>query len=226
MTEVLMKKREVAARAAAGISSDFIHDSIIDSMAALRLRGCVLDFGAGTGVLAGRLCDIGLFEDVSAIDLIDYRGNITERVKWQFADLNAVLPFPDNSFDVVCSAEVIEHLENPRFVAREWFRLLRKGGSLVFSTPNNESWRSLISLFVRGHFSAFTGASYPAHISALLRLDIERVLTESGFSEIDFYFTDHGGIPGIPSRTWQSISFGKLTGLRYSDNIICSARKN
>ena len=33
------------------------------------------------------------------------------------------------------SAEVIEHLENPRGVAREWFRLLRPGGSVLLSTP-------------------------------------------------------------------------------------------
>jgi 2-polyprenyl-3-methyl-5-hydroxy-6-metoxy-1,4-benzoquinol methylase len=47
--------------------------------------------------------------------------------------------------------EVIEHLENLRFMVREIDRVLKPGGWLVITTPNNENIRGFVSLFVRGH---------------------------------------------------------------------------
>jgi 2-polyprenyl-3-methyl-5-hydroxy-6-metoxy-1,4-benzoquinol methylase len=119
---------------------------------------------------------------------------------------------------------VIEHLENPRQVAREWFRILKPGGTLILSTPNNESIRSLMALLVRGHYVAFLDSCYPAHITALLRKDLVRILTEAGFSDVRFHFTDHGGLPKLPAVSWQQVSWGLLNGCRFSDNVIATAR--
>jgi 2-polyprenyl-3-methyl-5-hydroxy-6-metoxy-1,4-benzoquinol methylase len=146
-------------------------------------------------------------------------------VRWIEADLNDPLPVEAGSFDFVVAAEVIEHLENPRAVCREIFRLLRPGGEALLSTPNNESWRAIVALVARGHFVAFGASSYPAHITALNRLDLRRALTEAGFQEIAFGFSDAGGVPGRPSRSWQSILGARARGLRFSDNVIVTARK-
>jgi 2-polyprenyl-3-methyl-5-hydroxy-6-metoxy-1,4-benzoquinol methylase len=139
-------------------------------------------------------------------------------------DLNNANAIPAASFDVVIAAEVIEHLENPRQVAREWFQILKPGGTLVLSTPNNESIRSLTALLVRGHYVAFLDSCYPAHITALLRKDLERILSEAGFSDIRFHFTDHGGLPKLPAVSWQRVSLGLLKGCRFSDNVIAAAK--
>jgi len=120
---------------------------------------------------------------------------------------------------------VIEHLENPRAVAREWFRLLRPGGYLVYSTPNNESWRSLLSLATRGYFVAFGPTNYPAHITPMLGIDLKRVLTEAGFDEIEFRYTNHGALPKITAVTWGQVSGGLLKGKRFSDNVIVCGHK-
>jgi 2-polyprenyl-3-methyl-5-hydroxy-6-metoxy-1,4-benzoquinol methylase len=168
---------------------------------------------------------LGRFSSLSAIDLMPRPVGIDESVSWIDWDLNEAIDISDHSFDVIVSAEVIEHLENPRAVAREWFRLLRPGGTLVFSTPNNESWRSLIALVLRGHFVAFSDTCYPAHITALVCKDIERILTEAGFSVPEFIFTNVGGIPKFPKLHWQTISAGLLKGIRYSDNLLAIAHK-
>ena len=118
-------------------------------------------------------------------------------------------------------------LQNPSCceVAREWHRILKLGGTLILSTPNNESIRSLVALVARGHYVAFGDDSYPAHITALLRKDIVRILTEAGFSDVRLHFTNSGGVPKFPVVKWQQISFGLLKGCRFSDNMIATAIK-
>jgi ubiquinone/menaquinone biosynthesis C-methylase UbiE len=46
------------------------------------------------------------------------------------------LPFPDESFDVVYSANVLEHTEEPERVLMESLRVLRPGGFLHMEMPN------------------------------------------------------------------------------------------
>jgi 2-polyprenyl-3-methyl-5-hydroxy-6-metoxy-1,4-benzoquinol methylase len=219
-------KRIAAAKASAGTSADPIYRAVLSTLSALELSGTVLDFGAGAGHLTETLCRMEQFSTVIAADLISFSSDLTHRkLQWVFSDLNGPVPLGEAVCDVIVAVEVIEHLENPRFVAAEWFRLLKPGGIVLLTTPNNESWRSILSLVFRGHFIAFVGQGYPAHITALLRTDLERIMAEAGFERVEFLFTDWGCIPRFTRSTWQQISHGKLKGLRYSDNVICCARK-
>ena len=61
----------------------------------------------------------------------------------------------DEAFGTVVAVEVIERLE-PRMVMRELSKTLIPGGTIILSTPNNESLQSLAALLVRGHHVAFS----------------------------------------------------------------------
>ncbi len=87
------------------------------------------------------------FGDTAEIarDLIRANGLDTARI------LNATgeaLPFPDESFDIVYSANVLEHTNDPAQVLREAVRVLKPGGTLQIVCPNYLS-------YFDGHYAAF-----------------------------------------------------------------------
>jgi 2-polyprenyl-3-methyl-5-hydroxy-6-metoxy-1,4-benzoquinol methylase len=221
----ILEHRTKAAELSGGTSGNAIYAMIERVIAERGLQGRILDYGAGVGQLTRRLIALGRFHSVSATDIMAVPTDLAGKAEWMEQDLNVPLPGHEDAFDVVVAAEVIEHLENPRFMIREIFRLLRPGGTAIVTTPNNESWRSLIALLVRGHFMAFGETGYPAHITALLRQDLTRIFQEASFATPDFHFTNSGGIPGHPAVSWQQASFGLLQGLRYSDNVLAIAKK-
>ncbi len=46
------------------------------------------------------------------------------------------LPFADNSFDVVIATAIIEHLDRPLEMLDQAYRVLKKGGIIILTTPN------------------------------------------------------------------------------------------
>ncbi len=76
------------------------------------------------------------------------------RLGASFAEVNldAPLPWSDQSFDAVFSTEGIEHLENHYSFLREIFRILKPGGVLVLTTPNITALRSRVRFFGSGFF--------------------------------------------------------------------------
>ena len=221
----LEQHRKEAADQSRGMSSNVIYETFLRIIRAKQFRGRVLDYGAGAGELTRLLLQSGSFEKVAAADLMAPPPDLANKIDWIQQDLNESIRERDGDFHLVVAAEVIEHLENPRSMIRDLFRLLRKGGTAILSTPNNESWRSILALLVRGHFAAFTDSSYPAHITALVRRDLTRIFAEAGFVGTQFHYTESGGLPGSPAVTWQQVSFGMLQGRRFSDNIIAIAEK-
>jgi 2-polyprenyl-3-methyl-5-hydroxy-6-metoxy-1,4-benzoquinol methylase len=217
--------RLAAALSSAGLSNRMIYDEIMRTVRLHGVFGDALDFGAGTGHISKTLLQTNKHRSICAVDVISRPDELPKEIVWLSVDLNDAVPRPDGSYDLIVAVEIIEHLENPRFVVREWTRLLRPGGVIVMSTPNNESIRSLVSLLVRGHFCAFTDTSYPAHITALLKKDLIRIFSENGLIIKSISYTRSGGIPGMPYISWQDLSFKLLRGMRFSDNMILSACK-
>jgi 2-polyprenyl-3-methyl-5-hydroxy-6-metoxy-1,4-benzoquinol methylase len=181
-------------------------------------QGSFLEFGAGIGNLAHQLSILHTTQAIVCADILPRPPTLPEKIRWIQVDLNFCLPEPENSFDVIVSVEVLEHLENPRAVFREFYRLLKPGGTLVLTTPNQESLRSYLSFLFGGHFAAFLGASYPAHITALLRKDLARICSETGFAIPRFAYSGEGRIPKLTMCQWQNF-LPFLRGRIFSDNF-------
>jgi 2-polyprenyl-3-methyl-5-hydroxy-6-metoxy-1,4-benzoquinol methylase len=225
MPEILQEKRLEAALASEGISAEPIYQTVLRLCRSWQLNGDLLEFGAGTGTLARQLADFHTGGTITCADIRPSPESLPANIGWLEADLNHALPLSNQSFDGIISTEVIEHLENPRAIFREFYRLLRPGGLLIVTTPNQESLRALAGLLMGGHFVAFLGPSYPAHITALLRKDFQRICHETQFDAPQFFYTNSGGLPKLPHILWQSLSCGLLRGRLFSDNVAMAVRK-
>jgi SAM-dependent methyltransferase len=95
----------------------------------------VLDLGCRDGALTSEYLEgndvVGVDVDRAALARAAERG-----IETTWADLDDALPFEDASFDVVVTAEVLEHLRLPERALAEARRVLRPGGLLVGSVPN------------------------------------------------------------------------------------------
>ena len=55
------------------------------------------------------------------------------------------VPYEDDTFDLIFSNSVMEHVQSPELVFRELARVLKPGGSLLFKTPNKWHYMPMIA---------------------------------------------------------------------------------
>ncbi len=214
------------ARQSCGISSAAIYRMVACVLAERSIKGTLVDVGCGDGSLLPFVRD--MFSDYIGVDAVRYDGFSTaETFKQTNLDGNHV-PLSDGVADVVAAIETIEHLENPRAFMRELVRIARPGGLIVVTTPNQLSLLSKICLLLKNQFVHFQERPglYPAHLSALLEVDLTRLARENGLTDVEIVYTGDGRIP-LVSLHWprRLASRHGIRGRAFSDNVMLVASK-
>jgi 2-polyprenyl-3-methyl-5-hydroxy-6-metoxy-1,4-benzoquinol methylase len=212
---------DARARQSLGRSAHPIYRTAADVLARLGAGGTLVDVGCGTGLFRDYVpSSIGRY---IGVDAVRYDG-LPSDVAFLAADLDRdPVPLDDASADVVVAIETIEHLENPRRFVRELVRVVRRGGWVIVTTPNQLSLLSLLTLAVRQRFSAFQDSAYPAHRTALLEVDLQRLAAECGLVDVGVRYTAWGRMPWLPWHYpgWLAGWFPRAL----SDNVLMHGRK-
>lgn len=153
----------------------------------LQPQMAILDLGAGAGILeqmdfrghVSLICGVDLDPRVLANPYLD-EGRVSDAGE---------IPYPDSSFDLIFSCNVLEHLANPHEVFCEVERVLRPGGLFLFKTPNKWHYMPSIARLTPLSFHRFINQirgraevdTFPTVYRANSRSAIVRLAKETSF---------------------------------------------
>ncbi len=140
---------------------------------------CVLDDGSGSGYGSYYLATNGAKKVVGtdlSKDAVEYAKNRYKDKNLEFMVSDAgYLTFDDETFDVVTSFQVIEHIEDASRFLREIIRVLKKTGIALISTPNKRTFSP-----------DTTGPENPFHKKEFYFDEFDRLL-KVHFSEVEIF---------------------------------------
>lgn len=101
----------------------------------------ILDCGCGIGLSSYLLVKAGLKVtgmDISPLFISEAKKRYPNQPELRFFVGDAIkMSFPDQSFDAVCSFDLLEHVTDVKGVLKEMCRIIRRGGMLVIFMPNH-----------------------------------------------------------------------------------------
>lgn len=152
------------------------------------IKGNILDYGCGPGYLIEHIlawphisCS-AIDSSAKSVRIVNER--FSQRKGWKRAVHVEQLPVPfgDDSFDLITCIETLEHVTDDflRPLLAELHRLVRPGGRILFTTPNNED-------LARGQvYCPFCNAEFHGvqHLRSFTEQSLSNLLSENGFEVI------------------------------------------
>lgn len=147
----------------------------------------VLDCGLGTGALSLALNRISHKKlELHGIDLSPHMLRIADHylrqtgVNFQLSQSNVCqLPYPDNCFDLVMGAHVLEHIVNPEIALQEMIRILKPGGTLLLILTQQSLFATAIRIKWRTHGVSLNQVNTWFHNSGLY--DFNRLYIKNAY---------------------------------------------
>jgi len=112
--------------------------ALIESARPIGPSDRILDLGCGTGIVGRLLRDrLGGATSITGVDvspaMIAKARTLAPEIEWHESNAMA-LPFPDRSFDLVLSQQMLQFVPDPLAALREIRRVLVPGGRIIAST--------------------------------------------------------------------------------------------
>jgi len=114
----------------------------------------ILEIGCGSGETLYLLKRKNKANYVAGIDIISLEQYklLDKFICCDIEEKVANLPFPENFFDIIICADVLEHLIDPWKVVKELKKYLKPSGYFIASIPNIREVKTMISIFLKGDF--------------------------------------------------------------------------
>jgi SAM-dependent methyltransferase len=141
----------------------------------LEKSSLLLEIGAGRPDVLIGFKKIGMLVNACDISEVSQIACSAAEIPFEFTDLFVgSLPYEDNSFEIVYSKSVIEHMPNPGKFFEEAYRVLAPGGKILTLTPDWEA-----------NFKTFFDD--PTHVRPMTRRSMELSLRIAGFVNVEAY---------------------------------------
>ncbi len=144
-----------------------------------------LDFGAGRG----RITQMHIKGLVSFVAGVDIDPSINENISVDEAKIiphSGLIPYGDDTFDVVFSDNVMEHLENPSEALAEINRVLKSGGLFLAKTPNKYHYVPTIAritpLWFHRAYNKIRGRNYQDTFQTFYRCNSKKSVTNAALN--------------------------------------------
>ncbi len=175
--------------------------AMIRAVAGERLKGRVLENGCGVGMYVEHLTPLS--GQVIGLEYDETRARQAHaRAAFITCAAGEGLPFPDETFDIILSHEVLEHVQNDRQAVEEMARTLRPGGRMVIFVPNRGYPFETHGVYWRGryHFGNIPFVNYlprklrdnlAPHVRVYSLKDLQKLT-----AELPVHLVDHSVIFG------------------------------
>ena len=144
-------------------------------------RGKLLEIGCGSGDFLLEAAALG-FEVAGIETSAEATATANARLGSSLVQRGEVenINFPEAEFDVIVFSDVIEHVPDPCTFLQSVNHWLRPGGLVFLVTPSTDSWSRMLM--------GRRWMEYKIeHLFYFNRKSLKRLLTQSGFSGIQFY---------------------------------------
>ncbi len=198
-TELIPYDREKACRELQSASSSSDHGYYefsrpeVQAMVAPE-AGVILDVGCASGRMAGEIksklkAEVWGIEPVA--EVARRAARILDRVIAAPVE-EAIAELPDEYFDCIIFADVLEHLQNPDQVLRDIKAKLKPTGQIVASIPNVRHW-SVVKDLLEGRWEyADAGILDRSHLRFFTRQSVLNLFKRTGFHILDMQATSFG----------------------------------
>jgi 2-polyprenyl-3-methyl-5-hydroxy-6-metoxy-1,4-benzoquinol methylase len=150
----------------------------------------ILDVGCGNGSVALEFAKRGY--SIVGIDLADAGIRIARqscprgRFEVLAADKNVLENLGEEPFDLVYSAEVVEHLYDPRNFMAGCYAATRSQGRFICTTPYHGYWKNLAISLAGGWDKHADPLFDGGHIKLFSRKTLSALMVEAGFERLQF----------------------------------------
>ena len=154
-----------------------------DIIELIQCNNCnILEIGCGEGNTLVELKKQGKAKFIVGIDIVDLNQS-SKLDKFILADIeNDNIELPEEYFDIIICADVLEHLKDPWSVLRKIRKFLKPNGILLASIPNVREIKTLISIVIKGDFKYVdAGILDKTHLRFFCKKNIIELFESTGY---------------------------------------------
>ncbi|KAF8314678.1 ubiquinone biosynthesis O-methyltransferase [Clavulina sp. PMI_390] len=177
----------------------------------------VLDIGCGGGLLSeclsrlGASSTLGIDASSSNIEIAKIHSQLDRRLAGVLSYENVTstdLVESGRVFDVVCSMEVLEHVDNPNAFLHSCANLVKPGGHLFLSTISRTPLAYLTNIFAAEHLLGIVSKGTHTYSKFIQSSE----LVDFFSTEVPWISTIYSGVPSRLEAEVRSMTFNPIDG--------------